>query len=248
MTISIVTYPMTTEDGVSIAGDVELIKASLLYADKVELISFGASMIGAVSHLSEGGEAGLLELMSLLPDETLNSLSSKPIPVNWREMLAAMAAGVELGVITDPEAVEIVRDFEQSLTDASAHMSEVAEDLLESSGAAELIPCLDAGLLEITDAVGGEDFDSQVPPRWTRLIEQRLRDRRARLLFDDGSGDLVASMLAEGHLSSSELALRRIGKTAVGAGLVTRLPSFLSAPMDELLGLRADLRHTAVVS
>ena len=243
VTISIVTYPDSGKGGPSIQGDVDLVKASLLYADKVELISFGASMLGNVAALSAGGDDALMDLMLSFSDEEMGQMSGNgPLPANWRDMVNGMRVAARMGLGGDSPLTEVMEEFESGLKEATQQLQETAEEMLESSGATELVPCLESGLLVLSDAgLGdGSDFDA-VMRRWTKIIDARLKDPRARLLFDDSSGDLVSSMLDEGHLKASELAMRHIGSAALGSGLVGRLPAFPQAPMDELLDLRKDL-------
>lgn len=239
MTVSIVTTPTLDDAGVSLQGDIDLVKVALLYADKVELISMSASMIGSVTAVADGGIDGLLALMASLDNGSIRHLAGgTDLPDGWRELLPVMVglAGTPIG-----EEIGLPR-FDEDLAGVQAQLSEVAEDLVEKSGASELIPCLEDGTLELSDAGLTEsgDFDD-VLPKWTALLGQRLRDPRTKLLFDAGAGDLVGAMLREGIIDSNDLGLRRAGQAAVGAGLVARLPAFPSAPMDELLDLRRDL-------
>ena len=242
VTISIVTFPTANEGGPSIAVDVDLVKASLLYADKVELISWGASMLSSVAALGAGGREALLELFFSMSDADIASTPGNRMPPNWREEVTAFLEASEAGLLRDPTMRAKADEFEAMLDDSVVRMRAIAEGMLERSGASQLIPCVEAGILEIADSgVGdGSDFDTMIS-RWTTIMKQRFQDPHCRLLFDDSSGDLVRSMLSEGQLRASELALRRIGTAATGSGLISRLPAFPQAPMDELLDLRADL-------
>jgi len=88
---------------------------------------------------------------------------------------------------------------------------------------------------------------------WIGLLKGLLQDPTTRLLFDDGVGDLVRSLVAEGHVLPHQLTIKHAGEAAVGSGLVARLPALPEAPVDELLDLRQDLgppltRYRAAVS
>jgi hypothetical protein len=61
--LAVVTYPGLDTDGPSLARDVELVRASILYADEIELISPGAAMLASVLRLAETGSSGLLALL-----------------------------------------------------------------------------------------------------------------------------------------------------------------------------------------
>ncbi len=244
LTVSIVTMPRSTADGVSVRGDVELVKAALLYGDKVELISIGAGVIGSVAALAQGGTPSLLAMLTSLDDEVLTQIrGGRALPAGWRQIipqlvgLSGKSVGEEFGIA----------DAEEGLADISAQLSTMAEELVVSSGADELIPCVEDGTLTLSNA-GLEalsDFDAFLP-RWTELLQTRLRDRRTKLLFDAQAGDLVSSMLRDGHIEPAPSGIKRAGQAAVGAGLIARLPVFPNAPMDELLDLRRDLLDALV--
>jgi len=86
--VSIITSPKSHPNGPVLHRDVELVKAALLYADEVELVSPGAAMLGLVAGLAEGGIPALIELFGSFDDETLGDLNQgKPMPDNFREML-----------------------------------------------------------------------------------------------------------------------------------------------------------------
>jgi hypothetical protein len=124
--------------------------------------------------------------------------------------------------------------------------------MVESTGAEELEPALASGLVSVTDmgvgmkhavsaAAGTDTRSDRAVEQWVEEIKSRLRDGRTRLLFDEGAGSLVQSMLDEGVIRKDEIGLRLAGTAALGAGFVARLPAFTEAPMDEVLGLRGDL-------
>lgn len=237
--VSIVTTPTHDHDGVSLSGDIDLVKAALLYADKVELISMSASMIGSMAALAGGGPEAVVSLMSALDDEHVEQmLGDADLPEGWRDSLPLL-----MGLVDTPMGDELgLSAMGKELAVISEELSAVAQDLVDRSGAGELVPCIDEGTLELSDAgfARSTDFDD-VMSEWTGLLGQRLRDARRKLLFDAGAGDLVGAMLREGVIDSNELGLRRAGQAAVGAGLVARLPALPGAPMDELLDLRRDL-------
>jgi hypothetical protein len=247
--VSIVTHPNTDSEGVSVSGDIDLVKAALLYADEVELISIGAAMIGAMVSLAEGGEASLISLLQAIgPDGLARVSGGEPMPPEIIQNLPALIElsrtpmGRELGL-------EAFEQFDAMMADAVAELREVAEDMTRQSGAAELIPCIEAGILTLSDAglsqIDSSQTDAMVD-QWVDLLRQRLNDGSTRLLFDDGAGSLVASMIREGMIRSNDLGLKHAGEAATGSGFITRLPAFPQAPMDELLDLRSDLQGPLV--
>lgn len=99
---------------------------------------------------------------------------------------------------------------------------------------------MDAGLLTLdTAGVEAADTDAMVK-RFVDIIQQRLRDPRRKVLFDADTANLAQSLIDEAEGDQIH-GLRRAGQAAVGSGLISRMPAFPHAPMDELLALRTDL-------
>jgi hypothetical protein len=69
--LAVGTYPDSGGHNVSVRRDVELVKAALLYADEIELISPGAAMLGSVVGMAAAGADGLIEMMLTFDDETV---------------------------------------------------------------------------------------------------------------------------------------------------------------------------------
>jgi len=239
--VSIITSPTSQSGGPVLHRDIELVKAALLYADEVELVSPGAAMLGSVAALAEGGTPALIELFASIDDETLGYLNQgKPMPDNFRDMLPL------LPLLMDPDVAKLagieddVKGFASQLEDVQTQLAEVADHLMSGAGADELIPALDAGLLTLdTAGVDASDTDAMVK-KFVDIILQRLRDPRRKVLFDADTASLARSLIEETEGDQTP-GLRRAGQAAVGSGLISRLHAFPNAPMDELLALRADL-------
>jgi hypothetical protein len=133
------------------------------------------------------------------------------------------------------------------MSDATTELQGITENLIRDSGAEELIPCIDAGILTLSDAGLNDGHDTdEIVGAWIELLRRRFYDGSTRLLFDNGAGELVSTMLRDGLIETNDLGIKHAGEAAAGSGLVARLPAFPQAPMNELLDLRADLRGPLV--
>ncbi len=240
--VAVVTAPSSDASGVSLARDVELVKASALYADEIELVSVGAVMIAGAAQLAGGGDQALLALLASLDDDTLRHLGGgKDMPANWRDVLALLSRPEAL---RHPEVAELAHGLRASMAEAQAGLAGTVEQMLVDSGAEELLPAIGSGLVTLsasgfTDETAA-DTDA-VMENWLALLRALLVDTKTRLLLDDQVGSLAASLIREGHVEPHRLTMRHAGQAAVGSGLVARLPAFPGAPLDEILDLRGDL-------
>jgi hypothetical protein len=240
--VAIVTAPSSGSSGVSLARDVELVKAAALYADEIELVSVGAVMIAGAAQLAGGGHQALLALIASLDDDTLRHLGGgKDMPANWREVLAVLSRP---DASLPPEAAELARGLRASMAEAQEDLAGTAEKMLVDSGAGELLPAIGSGLVTLSASGFTDDTAADtdaVMENWLALLRGLLVDKRTRLVLDDQVGSLAASLIREGHVDPHRLTLRHAGEAAIGSGLVARLPAFPGAPLNELLDLRSDL-------
>lgn len=240
--VAIVTAPSSDASGVSLARDVELVKASALYADEIELVSVGAVMIAGVAQLASGGDQAMLALLGGLDDDTLRHLGGgKDMPENWRDVLAKLSRPE---ATRRPEVAELARGLRASMAEAQAGLAGTVDQMLVDSGAEELLPAIGSGLVTLSPSGFTEETaesNDELMENWLALLRGLLVETRTRLLLDDQVGSLAASLIREGHVEPHRLAMRHAGQVAVGSGLVARLPAFPDAPLDEILDLRGDL-------
>jgi hypothetical protein len=152
-----------------------------------------------------------------------------------------------------PQLAAQAAKLQEFVDEASAMLEPAVESILEMTGAAELRPAIESGVVTVADlGVGMDDAlraavhggmagsDDEVV-RFAAQVKQRLQDRRTRLLFDEDADSLVQAMLESGVQESERTGLSLARTAAVGAGFVARLPAFEEAPMDELLDLRGEM-------
>lgn len=179
---------------------------------------------------------------SLDPDTLRHPNGGRELAPNFHKMLPFIPLLLDPEIAATAGVPDEVAEARAGILEAVSELQGVAENMLDTSGAAELVAPVNRGLLTLSDSgVETGETDAMVSA-FVELVQQRLADPRRRLLCDTQTGDLVAAMVREGVIDSEHLGLRRAGQAAVGSGLVARLPAFPQAPMDELLDLRADLQ------
>lgn len=240
--VAIVTDPASSAEGVSLARDVDLVKAAVLYADEVQLVSVGAAMIAGIAQFAEGDGGGVLSLFTGMDDETLEHYTGAPLPAGWREAVTFLS---QPGAEHIPGMGDLASSLREELGKSQRMMQDIAEQQMESSGATELLPAIHSGLVRLSaagfdNAVG--DTESQFDA-WLDLLKELLADTQTRLVLDDQVGRLVTAMINEGMVQPRQLTKQHAGEAAVGSGLIARLPAFPQAPISEVLDLRADLAN-----
>ena len=138
----------------------------------------------------------------------------------------------------------LARLVRSTMAETRFELAGVVETMMVDSGAGELMPAIDSGLVTLSASGFTDDSTADsdaVMDNWLVLLRGLLVDRKTRLVLDDQVGSLASSLIREGEVEPHRLTIRHPGEAAVGSGLVARLPAFPDAPLDEILDLRYDL-------
>ncbi|MEV0877860.1 hypothetical protein AB0I85_08500 [Micromonospora echinofusca] len=251
---------MTAPDGLSLKRDLSLVRASILYADEVELISLSASMLDVLMRLGSPDKRHLWEFLSSLTDDNFQAITRGSFPAEWKKLLPYLT-----GQKFDPRVAKL----DQLVSEVRENVKVELDKLIQESEVEELRPALKSGIVKLVPAAPdsaianlltrqntrGRNEGEMVEflAKWAELVRWLLEDSKKRLLFDDVAGGIANSLVNQGEMQAGPLTLKHAGEAAVGSGLIARLPAFPQAPLDELLDLRSDLyaplaRYRAAVS
>jgi hypothetical protein len=237
----------------ALAHELDLAKAALLYADEVEIVSLSVAMIDGLRVVTQEGSNGMLDLLGSLDSDVIAHLGGSGLPADWQtQVRQMMSLDPETVATVDPAAATSLREMQAELSVMSDRARSDMAGLLETMGATELAPAIDAGVLKVADLAapsttlrpaelgGNTELDAQMW-NWIGVLSNRLEDRRVRVLFDEQVGTLIQHAIDEGVVEASEQNLRLAAQASLGSGFISRLPAFPQARMDELLDLRRDL-------
>jgi hypothetical protein len=249
--LAVITGIDNTTNGVSVRREVELVKASLLYADTVEVLSLANQMVRELHRFAAGEPVNLWALLLSLDDDTLRHLGYDGDLDTLRQLLPLMATldpdEMRSLAASDPalrEFTELADVLEQGRTKADetmAQLRDVYETMRIDSGVAELEAVLDTKLVRFNEQVGiGQDLDA-VTGRFVDQIKRYLQDPSKLVLLDGIAASIARHMIEEGLVRPPNRVMSNAGEAALGTGFIARLPAFPGVPMDELLHLRGEL-------
>jgi hypothetical protein len=132
--------------GITLAEEIRLAKPALLYGDKVTLYSPTAALLLSVGHIADLDDDGLMAFL----DEAAPSLGP-PVPV-----LLAQVRPLATKKHRTRQELQALGQMKRALRQMAAEIGEKYEEMLEDAGAGELIPAIDAGLVEIDPIVMDE--------------------------------------------------------------------------------------------
>jgi hypothetical protein len=221
--------------GFALTHDIDLVKAAVLYADRVTLASPRTNMVAMIGSFSALSERDKSEAM--------------------RAMTSQMSQGQDIRSVYETlkrkrhksrQELIAIKTIERKLSEAAEELEATTAQMADDAGFGELLPLIEEGILDL-DLLGvEEDGDTSVMiDRLTELISSIVAPESTTFpMFDDGSGGLLHGMLNEGLIPNAHLA--RTTQTAIAARFIGWLPAFPAADLDSVMNARHSLRDPLV--
>lgn len=235
LTVTVGVSPHVRTNGQpSLQNELRLLRSSLLYADHVNLVAPSAAWLRTFSPLLSLDQDNPWLSVAELPPETLQRLGVEPaIFRDFRRAMRNLAASPN----SDPRRLE----GEELWRPAIAKMREQATQVFDSVEAVELDAALDTGAVTmISDGTRLEDNTEQQVKWFRDRLTEALADPSSSVLLDQAT---TKYLRYEGEYVDGlpHMADNRARRTALGTGLVERLPTFPDAPMSHVLEAREEL-------
>lgn len=230
MTVAALTF-----HGIDLRHETGLVKAALLYADSVTLLS---PIAVAIAHIVQFATADREARCAIADGFTgrLNSASAR----QYQEMRSRPDSAQEARLFRLMETHEDLDD---------AHIAAEVEMVLVEAGAQELPKAIAAGVVDIQPIGGHGDLSPSVTTIMLDEIADLLQSyvsttARTFPLFDDGAGTMLRSMLSSGRVADPETS--RAQEAGIAGRLIAGVEAFPDADMDVILDVRERLRKPLV--
>jgi hypothetical protein len=230
--ITIVAGSIYRGGALDLSRETRLVKAALLYADRVTLahpkVMIIASMAGIVSGNQEHKRAAVLGMMDVLPDGAATRAVYDELRRKKRKSVREML---------------VFRGMVERLDRGAGQAVAEVESMLQEAGAGELDEALRAGAVDLNH-LGLNESDAGLAnvTLWLAdLIAEIVAPSSPTYpMFDDATDGLLAAMIRDGKVPGSRLGNATRG--ALGSRLVGRVDAFPDAPMRAILEAREVLR------
>lgn len=236
---------------VSLDRELQAIRAAILYADEIEVVSPATEMLLSMNVFAETSSAPAFDILRTLDADTLDKMSSG----KGEDMKAVLNA---LPIFLDPKFESVLETLddeqEETFRKLSIGLREMAEksgqelrdqfaSLNADAGGPELAAATRTGVVKLkplfsTDDAWNEDV---LVERYAAEIIDLLTDGSRHMLLDQGTTKFAQVLIREKRVELSALALPNALEALVGTGVIARLPTFGETPADELLDMRSDL-------
>jgi hypothetical protein len=242
--ITIGSLPRIRAEGkaIDLKNDIEMIKASILYADHAKLCSFPSSSVLSVLGLTdipENERVTFLKEMRAWPMLKQEVRDSIEVIVEAYEF-ANRRRHSKRGEL-------LLRRFYELLDENWLSAKEAMLRTVSDVGGDGLVQAVGTGLLEVhtvrsiqDQVIQGLDSDA-VMEEYIKVMSDAVSDARTYPLFDESASRLISSGIAAGIIPVSNSGIDRGKQVALAADLLTRLPLFPQASVKEVLDIRREL-------
>jgi hypothetical protein len=250
---------------IDLQQDIKLIKAALLYADKVTIYSPVASMLQIVmelGELSENERLGFLEMVA--PYVASSSHDVAKMSDGLRKLRAVRFS-------KSPSGRRIKAALSSQVDNAWMEIKQIISNMADAAGMGELITALGSGILEIhqfaaqasnshamqflVDCVArasGKQLsreeeaairlrNDEMTKEFVRGVCSAVASGSTYPLFDRDTSQLVSLAQQSGYVTITDSSQQRARHIALAGDLLQRLPVFDIAATRDVLVLRGEL-------
>ncbi len=261
--ITIGTHPSKE---VSLEQELRLVKAGLLYADRVKLYSLTASMMRMVLRLGDIAPKQQLEFLQ----KVIPYITSKK---DAKELLAFLRRYKKSLRNKHPSRDELAlrAQLQKLVAEQWSNVRKTAIEMEKKAGVDSMDRAVQSGLLELhtfegtdndemvlefmTDCIAGASQSPLLTHRVSEMskrndnmirefvegVSRAVSDGSTYPLFDDLTRELVKASIDEEQIAVSESAVHRGRHSGLAGHLLERLPLFDQASVDEILDIRREL-------
>ena len=224
--------------GLSLEGDLRLVKSALLYADQVKLCSLLSSLMVTMSVLMESDQKRYFEMFeTLLPAMAEDKVQGQQIA----EMMRRYRSIGNQKNATKHE-LQLRAKIQPMLAQLRTNLNEVITRILKEAGIQDLNRAIEAGLLELHTFRSADTWDTNgLVQEYVEALRETLSSGATYPLFDDQTGNLVKTGLKAGRINVSQAGIIRGKHSGLAARLLERLPLFDHATVNEILDIRREL-------
>jgi hypothetical protein len=239
--ILIAAYPSTTME-----NELQLVKAALLYGDRVRLVSPGAQYLAAVNAFTSSGP---MEMALILDENGVLNLD-RSVRATFEECLRP----TRINKKDLQKAGQLKRQLQHFAEDGLKDAMSTVGELFDSFQMTELLPAIQRGLVTIEEPRGFSHRDAlnQILTNQLDIDMDRYMGQLVELVSSSTTHTMIDTKLSEvvGPLTSildhlgfetNERTRSSATSASTAAALMSRLPIFPGATIDEVLELRDDI-------
>jgi hypothetical protein len=228
-----ITVGAAPQSGLDLTHELRLLKAGLLYADKVTLCSLSSALMAVLPYFTTWQDKDMLEFTY----RTAKALNQNPESV--RIFIEQYQHLQKKKFRTRQELIalqEIKRDFEL----LRLEFSEQIKQLLIDANAEGLFSAIQSGLVEIQSFDFGKNRRNEVE-QYISAITKTVLSGDTYPLLDDETGSLVKLIIEAGKIVPLGTTITKAKQAGLSSSLFEKLPLFDEASVDDIIQIRKEL-------
>jgi hypothetical protein len=226
-----ITVGAAPQAGFNLAHELRLLKAGLLYADKVKLCSLSSAMAVTLPYLSILPDKEILELTR----HAAKALNQSPETI---ETFIEKYQQLQKKKYRTRQELILLQNLKRQFDKTRQEFGKVVEKLLKDANAEGLFSAIQSGLVEI------QSFDFQknnAVEQYISAISDTVLSGETYPLLDDFTGNLVRLAIKEGKIVPLGTTITKAKQTGLSSGLFEKLPLFDEVTVDEIIEIRKEL-------
>lgn len=241
-------------DPPTLEPDIHMVKAALLYADKVRLCSAHYSTWIFLLSMKDASLEDLIAQTYEI-EEMIPHMFSTPEEIATELLRNRLARHSLQSKNPTAKDLQLRNDLKKLNAQQYEEFRKQMPSLDVESAAKEFESPVNAGLLEIhrfrlmeSENIGASQLGGtfnrtveRIADEFAGTIMQTVSDSSTYPLFDDGTGSIVRTGLDVGALSPTPTRISQAKQTQLAADLLSKLPLFDDASMNEILDIRREI-------
>ena len=229
--------------GDHLLGDRNIIKAALLYADKVYICSPMGNLINSIHKICSLPQDAKFEDKLKLIDWILINTSLKP------ELAILLSSYTQIKSIKHPNKDILL--LKQKLTkEINMLWNNFQSGNYEHFGGQVVNELLNLYKLDLLEYhffnVTKDNLTDELLSQFSDVIVESISNPYSYPLLDDLSGQYISELIKSGMIKVDSSEINHSKHTALAANLFKRLPYFELASMDEILDIRSELKPSLI--
>jgi hypothetical protein len=225
--------------GLNIEEELQMIKTSLLYADKLKLCSIKTSMLLGVSSLANFNDSQKIDFLEEIFPYFVNNESDTD---NMNFLINQFRTLINKKGKSKKELQTLLK-IKKSLKDVWIIVTDKVEDVVIDTGLSELTNIIKNNILEIQ--LYDYAKEDQVE-QYFESISNPLINGYTYPIFDETSADLIRLAIKEGELKASKIGLEKSKQSGLVLDLFDKLPNLENASIDQILDVRKELSEPLI--
>ena len=242
--------------GIDFRHELGLLKAALLYADEVELVSVAGSFMASMEHLGQLPRIERLALMRHLMPIVDPEASEKELTKVYR-LIDSATNKLEKNRRLAPDEIRILTYLKEKWP----AIEKFVEEAFDEWGVEDFRTALRSGLVGVrpftqttpekilemgrtTGRRATKPFADKSYDEYCRTVVEVVNEGNTYPLFDDLTGNIVGRAVRRRLVLPTPAAKRRSKHGGLSRDLLQRLPMFEKADISEVLNIREQLSET----